>query len=98
MAVAPKSNSIYRAYGAAREAVANTRNDPVPLHLRNAPTQLMRTLGYGEGYKYAHDFPEGYVEQQGLPDNLAAQRFYLPTERGRERAVGERLRFLRGVD
>jgi putative ATPase len=95
LAVAPKSNSVYRAYGAAREAVARTRNDPVPLHLRNAPTRLMRDLGYGAGYKYAHDFADGYVEQQGLPDNLKGTRFYLPTEHGRERAVAERLRQLR---
>ncbi|HXT37532.1 MAG TPA: replication-associated recombination protein A [Chloroflexota bacterium] len=96
MAVAAKSNSVYRAYGAAREAVARSRNDPVPLHLRNAPTRLMRDLHYGEGYKYAHDFPDGYVEQQGLPENLAGARFYLPTDRGRERSVGERLRELHG--
>jgi putative ATPase len=98
MAVAAKSNSVYTAYGAAREAVAKGRNDPVPLHLRNAPTGLMRNLGYGEGYKYAHDFPDGYVEQQGLPDNLQGTRFYHPTDRGRERAVNERLKSLRGED
>jgi putative ATPase len=96
LAVTPKSNSIYRAYDAAREAVARTRNEPVPLHLRNAPTALMRNLGYGRGYKYAHDFPEGYVEQQGLPANLKGTRFYVPTDRGREKNVGERLRMLRG--
>jgi len=96
MAVAAKSNSVYRAYGAAREAVARTRNDPVPLHLRNAPTRLMRDLHFGEGYKYAHDYPDGYVEQQGLPDNLAGSHFYHPSDRGRERAVGERLRELHG--
>ncbi|MDB5074840.1 MAG: ATPase central domain protein [Chloroflexi bacterium] len=98
LAVAPKSNSVYRAYGAAREAVASTRNEPVPIHLRNAPTRLMRDLGYGAGYKYAHDFEGGYVEQQGLPDNLAGTRFYEPTDRGRERAIGERLRALRGEE
>jgi putative ATPase len=96
LAVAPKSNSVYQAYSAAREAVARSRNDPVPLHLRNAPTRLMRDLGYGAGYKYTHDFPDGYVEQQGLPDNLAGTRFYQPTDRGRERAMAERLRTLRG--
>jgi putative ATPase len=96
MAVAPKSNSVYRAYGAAKEAVARSRTDPVPLHLRNAPTRLMRDLHYGEGYKYAHDYPDGYVEQQGLPENLAGARFYHPTDRGRERAVTERLRELHG--
>ena len=98
LAVAPKSNSLHRAYGAARESVARTRNDAVPLHLRNAPTGLMRELGYGAGYKYAHDFEGGYVEQQGLPENIAGTRFYHPTDRGRERAVGERLRALRGEE
>jgi putative ATPase len=98
LAVAPKSNSVYRAYGAAREAVATHRNDPVPLHLRNAPTRLMKDLGYGADYKYAHDFEGGYVEQQGLPDNLAGSRFYEPTDRGREKAIAERLRALRGPE
>jgi putative ATPase len=96
LAVAPKSNSVYRAYGAARDAVASTRNDPVPLHLRNAPTRLMRDLGYGAGYKYAHDFDGGYVAQQGLPDNIAGARFYEPSDNGRERTIAERLRALRG--
>jgi putative ATPase len=96
LAVAPKSNSVYRAYAAARDAVANSRNDPVPLHLRNAPTRLMKELGYGQGYKYAHDYESGLVEQQGLPDNLAGTRFYEPTDRGKERAVAERLRQIRG--
>jgi len=95
LAVTPKSNSVYTAYGAAREAVAKSRNDPVPLHLRNAPTRLMKDLGYGAGYKYAHDLPDGYVEQQGLPDNLAGTHFYHPSDRGREAAVAERLRALR---
>jgi len=96
LAVTAKSNSVYRAYGAAVAAVAQTRNDPVPLHLRNAPTRLMRDLGYGSGYKYAHDYEDAYVEQQGLPDNIAGTRFYEPTDRGKERAVAEHLRKLRG--
>ena len=73
LAMAPKSNSVYTAYGKVVADVANTRNDPVPLHLRNAPTRLMKDLGYGAGYKYAHDFDEGVIGQQNLPDNLAGR-------------------------
>ncbi len=95
LAVTAKSNSVYKAYSAACEAVARTRNDPVPFHLRNAPTSLMRELGFGEGYKYAHDFEGAYVKQQGLPDNIAGSRFYEPSDRGKERSIQERLRLLR---
>jgi putative ATPase len=96
LAVTAKSNSVYTAYSAACEAVEKTRNDPVPMHLRNAPTKLMHELGFGEGYKYAHDFEGAYVEQQGLPDNIAGSRFYEPSDRGKERPIKERLRTLRG--
>lgn len=92
LALAPKSNALYRAYGDALRDVDETRNDPVPVHLRNAPTGLMRDLGYGKGYKYAHDFDEGIVAQQNLPDNLAGRRYYQPTERGFERELAQRLR------
>jgi putative ATPase len=95
LAIAPKSNAIYTAYGAAREDVEKTRNDPVPLHLRNAPTKLMRESGYGAGYKYAHDFAGGLVAQQNLPENIAGHRYYTPTDRGRERELGERLERIR---
>ena len=91
LALAPKSNALYRGYGAARDDVAATRNDPVPLHLRNAPTGLMREAGFGRGYKYAHDFDEGIVGQQNLPDNLAGRRYYAPTDRGFEARLRERL-------
>ncbi|HEX5497653.1 MAG TPA: replication-associated recombination protein A, partial [Thermomicrobiales bacterium] len=91
LALAPKSNAIYRAYAAARDDVEQTRNDPVPLHLRNAPTGLMRELGHGKGYRYAHDFAEGVVGQQNLPANLAGRRYYQPTERGFEQTLRERL-------
>ena len=64
---------------------------PVPLHLRNAPTGLMKGLGYGRGYKYAHDFPEHVVEQQHLPDKLAHRRYYEPSENGEEPIIAERL-------
>ncbi|HEX5504247.1 MAG TPA: replication-associated recombination protein A [Thermomicrobiales bacterium] len=91
LATAPKSNACYTAYAAAREDVEKTRNDPVPLHLRNAPTGLMKGLGYGAGYKYAHDYAGAAVAQQHLPDNLAGRRYYTPTDRGFERTVAERM-------
>ena len=97
LALAPKSNAVYRGYNAASEDVAATRNDPVPIHLRNAPTRLMNELGYGRGYRYAHDYGDGVVAQQNLPDNLAGRTYYEPTERGFERELTERLRRIREV-
>ncbi len=82
LANAPKSNSVGRAFGAAMDDVNETRNEPVPLHLRNAPTGLMRRLGYGEGYHYAHDDYD--VVQLNLPANLAGRRYYQPGSRGDE--------------
>ena len=87
LATAPKSNSVGRAYGAAMEAVRETRNDPVPLHLRNAVTGLMRGMGYGREYRYSHDFAEEDPErwrQRYLPDNVAGRRFYQPGAQGFE--------------
>lgn len=81
LARAPKSNSAMRAYGAAREAIRRSGNLPVPLHLRNAVTGLMRDIGYGRGYRYAHDFEGASVDQQHLPDDLAGSSFYEPTDR-----------------
>lgn len=97
LALAPKSNAIYRAYSAASDDVAATRNDPVPLHLRNAPTRLMRDLDYGRGYRYAHDFGGGIVAQQNLPENVQGRVYYEPTERGFERELSERLTHVRRV-
>jgi putative ATPase len=97
LALAPKSNAIYVAYGQARADVENTRNDPVPIHLRNAPTRLMKDLGYGEGYKYAHDYDEGVIGQQNLPDNLKGRNYYKPVERGFERDLGRRLERVREI-
>jgi putative ATPase len=97
LALAPKSNAIYVAYGKARDDVANTRNDPIPMHLRNAPTRLMKDLGYGEGYKYAHDYAEGVVGQQNLPENLAGRTYYHPVDRGFERDLGRRLERIREI-
>ena len=76
LATSPKSNSAYRAVDEALACVRKTGNQPVPLHLRNAPTQLMKSLGYHDGYKYAHDFPDHFVEQQYLPDQLKDSRFW----------------------
>ena len=83
LALAPKSNSVGGAYGAALADVQQTRADPVPLHLRNAPTGLMRSLGYGRGYRYAHDYEGGVVEQQHLPESLGGRRYFAPTPRDR---------------
>jgi putative ATPase len=91
LALAPKSNAIYRAYGAARGDVEATRNDPVPVHLRNAPTKLMRDAGYGHGYRYAHDYAEGVVGQQNVPENIAGRRYYEPTDRGFEAELRQRM-------
>jgi putative ATPase len=91
LATAPKSNSIYLAYGRAQETVAEKGSLPVPLHIRNAPTALMKELGYGRGYRYAHDFREAFAPQDYLPDELKGRRFYHPSDRGYEKAVSERL-------
>ncbi len=97
LATAPKSNAVYKAYGAARDDVERTRNEPIPIHLRNAPTQLMKDLGYGERYRYAHDFEDAIVEQQHLPDNLVGRRYYQPVERGFEREIQSRLAYWRKI-
>lgn len=95
LASAPKSNALYTAFGAAQADVLQTRNDPVPLHLRNAPTKLMKEFGYGKGYKYAHDFEGGIVYQQNLPESLGEKRYYIPTDRGFEKKVAERIEYWR---
>jgi len=91
LALAPKSNALYTAYSAVRDDVGRTRNDPVPMHLRNAPTGLMKSLGYGQGYKYSHDFEDAQVEQNHLPDSLRGRRYYRPTERGYEARLKQRM-------
>ncbi|MBC7190161.1 replication-associated recombination protein A, partial [Candidatus Aerophobetes bacterium] len=95
LACAPKSNSLYKAYLKAQEDVKKTGNLPVPLVMRNAPTSLMRKLGYGKGYKYAHDFPGGYVKQQHLPPELEGRVYYQPTDRGYEKKIKERMQQIR---
>ena len=91
LATAPKSNSVYSASKSARALIRQTGSLPVPLHIRNAPTQLMKELGYGKGYEYAHDSPEGLVDQDHLPEELAGKRFYSPVNRGYEAVVKDRL-------
>jgi putative ATPase len=95
MATAPKSNAVYRAYGAAAEAAANEVAEPVPLHLRNAPTQLMKSLDYGKDYRYAHDEAEGVADMECLPPAHRNRRFYEPVNRGLEIEIGKRLEELR---
>jgi len=87
LASAPKSNSIYVAQGKVKAVIDRHGALPVPLHVRNAPTALMKGLGYGKDYKYAHDYEDAYVPQNYLPERLQGQRFYLPTERGREKRI-----------
>jgi putative ATPase len=91
LSMAPKSNSVYSAYSLVKDDVARTRNEPVPLHIRNAPTRLMKGLGYGKGYKYAHDYEDALVEQDHLPDSLRGRKYYKPTDRGHEARVKQRL-------
>ncbi|MDD2671081.1 MAG: replication-associated recombination protein A [Syntrophales bacterium] len=92
LAVAPKSNSLYAGFGKVRREISDTGTLPVPLHIRNAPTRLMKDLGYGRDYKYAHDFTDAFApEQEYLPDELRGRTYYRPTDRGYEKIVGERL-------
>jgi len=99
LAVAPKSNAAYMAYNQAKAFVAQDKSRPVPLHLRNAPTKLMKALDYGKGYRYAHNEPEAYAAgEHYFPDDLPAQQFYAPTPRGLEGKIVEKLAYLRDLD
>ncbi|MBF0311070.1 MAG: replication-associated recombination protein A [Magnetococcales bacterium] len=93
LATAPKSNSVYVAYGKAQEAAKRYGSPSPPLEVRNAPTRLMKELGYGAGYRYAHDYEHGYVAQEYLPANLRHLTFYTPVERGFEREIARRMAF-----
>lgn len=98
-AMAPKSNAAYMAYNEAKAFVAKDKSRPVPLHLRNAPTKLMKSLNYGKEYRYAHNEPEAYAAgEQYFPDELQAIRFYQPTPRGLEGKISEKLAHLRELD
>jgi putative ATPase len=99
LSVAPKSNATYTAWGAVRDFVRQDGTRPVPLHLRNAPTKLMKQLGYGHGYRYAHNEPEGFAAGENYwPDGVAAQHFYEPVARGLEQRIAERLAQLRALN
>jgi putative ATPase len=91
LSLAPKSNALYTGYSNARRDVAETVNDPVPLHLRNAPTRLMKELGYGKHYQYAHDIEDGVADMQCLPDTIQNRRYYRPGSRGFEAELGRRM-------
>ena len=91
LALAPKSNAVYAAWNAVHRDIQENPAEPVPLHLRNAPTGLMANLGYGRGYQYAHDAPDAQVSQEHLPDALRGRVYYRPTTRGAEKEIAERL-------
>jgi putative ATPase len=91
LSIAPKSNALYTAYSAALQDVEQTAAEPVPLHLRNAPTGLMKCLGYGKGYQYAHDADNKVADMQCLPDSLRDRVYYRPTNEGVEKRISERL-------
>mgnify|MGYP003405828332 FL=1 len=96
LAVAPKSNAVYKAFNEARALVKKEGSRPVPMHLRNAPTQLMKQLDYGKGYRYAHDEDDGFAAGENyLPDGMVAPHFYRPVERGLEIRISEKLRQLK---
>ena len=95
LAVAPKSDAAYKALDVARADVATSIAEPVPLHLRNAPTGLMKAFGYGEGYQHAHKFEDALTDMECLPPSLAGRRYYCPTNRGLEKRIAERLEEIR---
>ena len=97
LALAPKSNAVYTAFGAVRDDVETTRAEPVPLHLRNAPTRLMRSLDYGKGYQYAHDVEGRVAAMECLPQNLRDRRYYRPTQEGREKQLAQRMDEIRSM-
>ena len=92
LATAPKSNSLYQAYSRVQEEIQQGSSESVPLHLRNPVTPLMKDLDYGKGYKYAHDYPEHFVEQQNLPDSLQGKQYYTPSDQGYEKQIIARLK------
>ncbi len=97
LALAPKSNALYTGYDEAQKDLQNTAAEPVPLHLRNAATGLMRHEGYGRGYQYAHDVPDKVADMECLPRSLADRRYYQPGEEGFERRLRERMEEIRGI-
>ena len=97
LSLAPKSNSVYMAYGAVQDDIEHTRQEPVPLHLRNAPTKLMKELGYSKGYRYAHDEEDKVANMDCLPDSLRGRSYYRPTQEGREKQLAARMEEIRRI-
>jgi putative ATPase len=97
LCLAPKSNSVYTAYGAVQREVEETRQEPVPLHLRNAPTKLMKELDYGKGYRYAHNEEGKVADMDCLPDSLKGRSYYHPTQEGREKLLAQRMEEIRRI-
>jgi putative ATPase len=97
LSLAPKSNSVYTAYGAVQREVEETRQEPVPLHLRNAPTRLMKELEYGKGYRYAHNEEGRVADMDCLPDSLRGRSYYHPTQEGREKLLAQRMEEIRRI-
>jgi putative ATPase len=97
LALAPKSNSVYTAWGAVQGEIEHTRQEPVPMHLRNAPTRLMKELDYGKGYRYAHDEEGRVADMDCLPDSLRGHSYYQPTQEGREKQLAARMEEIRRI-
>jgi putative ATPase len=97
LCLAPKSNAVYTAYGAVQEEIEHTRQEPVPLHLRNAPTRLMKELGYARGYRYAHDEEDRIADMDCLPESLKGRSYYHPTQEGREKLLAQRMEEIRRI-
>jgi putative ATPase len=97
LALAPKSNALYTAYGDVLDDIETTRAEPVPLHLRNASTGLMKSIGYGKGYQYAHDVEDRIADMECLPESLAGHTWYRPTTEGRERLLAQRMEEIRKI-
>jgi len=97
LSLAPKSNSVYTAYGAVQAEIEQTRQEPVPLHLRNAPTKLMKDLDYSKGYRYAHDEEGRVADMDCLPDSLKGRSYYKPTQEGREKLLAQRMEEIRKI-
>jgi putative ATPase len=97
LCLAPKSNSVYKAWGVVKQEVENTRQEPVPLHLRNAPTKLMKELDYGKGYRYAHDEEGKVADMDCLPESLKGRSYFRPTNEGREKLLAQRLEEIRRI-
>ena len=97
LCLAPKSNSVYIAYGVVQQEIEQTRQEPVPLHLRNAPTKLMKELDYGKGYRYAHNEEGKVADMDCLPESLKGRRYYHPTQEGREKLLAQRMEEIRRI-